>query len=160
MQLPFKQSLRNIFYLGKKELFGLWRDPLMVILIIYSFTLGIYISAKAASDTISNAAIAIVDEDQSQLSHRITDAFTPPMFLKPDAITQSEIDGNMDRGRYTFVLVIPPDFQKDVTAGNTPVLQLNVDATRMSQAFTGAGYIEQIISQEVQKFIKSSTSTN
>ena len=159
MQLPFKQSLRNIFHLGVKELFGLWRDPLMVILIVYSFTIGIYISAKAASDTISNAAIAIVDEDQSQLSHRISDAFTPPMFLKPDMITQAEIDSNMDNGRYTFVLVIPPDFQKDVAAGNTPTLQLNVDATRMSQAFTGSGYIEQIVSQEIQTFTQNSSSS-
>ena len=159
MQLSFKQSLRNIFHLGVKELFGLWRDPLMVILIVYSFTIGIYISAKAASDTISNAAIAIVDEDQSQLSHRISDAFTPPMFVKPDMITQAEIDSNMDNGRYTFVLVIPPDFQKDVAAGNTPTLQLNVDATRMSQAFTGSGYIEQIVSQEIQTFTQNSSSS-
>jgi ABC-2 type transport system permease protein len=81
------------------------------------------------------------------------------MFLKPDMITQAEIDSNMDNGRYTFVLVIPPDFQKDVAAGNTPTLQLNVDATRMSQAFTGSGYIEQIVSQEIQTFTQNSSSS-
>ena len=48
----------------------------------------------------------------------------------------------MDAGTYTFVLDIPPDFQRDVLAGRTPAIQLNVDATRMSQAFTGNGYVQ------------------
>ena len=59
----------------------------------------------------------------------------------------------MDRGEYTFVVVFPPDFQKDVLAGNCPKIQVNVDATRMSQAFTGVGYIQQIINQELQKAV-------
>ena len=59
----------------------------------------------------------------------------------------------MARGEYTFVVVFPPDFQKDVLAGNCPKIQVNVDATRMSQAFTGVGYIQQIINQELQKAV-------
>ena len=55
----------------------------------------------------------------------------------------------MDAGRYTFALDIPPDFQRDVLAGRQPAIQLNVDATRMSQAFTGAGYIQTIVTGEV-----------
>lgn len=157
MKVDLKQSLRNIFQLGLKELFGLWRDPMMIALIIYSFSLGIYVSATAAADSINRAAIAVVDEDHSQLSRRLTDSFAPPMFLKPKIITQAEIDSGMDRGDYTFVLVFPPDFQKDVMAGNAPVVQLNVDATRMSQAFTGAGYIQQIIDREIRAFLPQSS---
>lgn len=33
-------------------------------------------------------------------------------------------------------------------------MQLNVDATRMSQAFTGSGYIQQIFTGEVNEFVK------
>ncbi|VED08964.1 putative transporter subunit: membrane component of ABC superfamily [Escherichia coli] len=40
-------------------------------------------------------------------------------------------------GRYTFAINIPPNFQRDVLAGRQPDIQVNVDATRMSQAFTG-----------------------
>ncbi|MGE3809064.1 MAG: ABC transporter permease, partial [Gemmataceae bacterium] len=36
--------------------------------------------------------------------------------------------------------------------GRSPALQLNVDATRMSQAFNGSGYIQTIVGQEVQTF--------
>jgi ABC-2 type transport system permease protein len=60
----------------------------------------------------------------------------------------------MDAGLYTFALVIPPNFQRDVLAGRSPAAQLNVDATRMSQAFTGSGYIQQIFTGEVNEFVK------
>ena len=145
-------TLKNIFHLGVKELRGLFRDYLLVGLIVYSFSLGIFTAYQAQPDSLTKAAIAIVDEDKSQLSKRIADAFFPPMFTMPDHISRPEIDTSMDRGDYTFVLVIPPDFQKDVIAGKTPELQLNVDATRMSQAFTGAGYIQQIAMKEINSF--------
>jgi len=148
-----KQKIRNIFYLGIKEIRGLFRDPLMIVLIVYSFSMSVYLSAKASPDAISNAAIAIVDEDQSQLSRRISDAFLPPLFAKPEYLKSYEIDDVMDKGRYTFVVVIPSGFQEKVLANNKPEVQVNVDATRMSQAFTGNGYIQQIIAREVDKFV-------
>jgi ABC-2 type transport system permease protein len=48
------------------------------------------------------------------------------------------MDARMDAGLDTFALDIPPDFQRDVLAGRSPTIQLNVDATRMSQAFPAA----------------------
>lgn len=155
-----KQKIRNIFQLGIKEIRGLFRDPLMLVLIVYSFSMSVYLSAKSSPDAISNAAIAIVDEDQSQLSHRICDAFLPPLFAKPDYLKSYEIDDLMDKGRYTFIIVIPSGFQKKVFANKNkdianarPEVQVNVDATRMSQAFTGNSYIQQIITKEVNDFV-------
>ncbi len=58
----------------------------------------------------------------------------------------------MDAGDFTFALTIPPNFQRDVLAGKNASLQLNVDATRMSQAFSGSGYIQQIALAEVHEF--------
>ncbi len=60
----------------------------------------------------------------------------------------------MDAGRHTFVLDIPPGFQREVLAGRTPALQLNVDATRQSQAQSGTGYIQNIIDDEIRAFAR------
>jgi ABC-2 type transport system permease protein len=98
------------------------------------------------------APIAIVDEDGSPLSSRIATAFFRPHFNPPAMIPLSAIDAGMDAGDYTFVLDIPPDFQRDVLAGRAPAIQLNVDATRMSQAFTGSSYIQQMVMGEVTEF--------
>ena len=142
----------NIFYLGIKELRSLARDPVMFVLIVYAFSFAIYTAATAMPETLNMAPIAIVDEDRSPLSSRIVGAFYPPYFLPPELIDQSEMDARMDAGLDTFALNIPPDFQRDMLAGRHPTVQLNVDATRMSQAFTGSGYIQTIVNDEVRAF--------
>ncbi len=144
----------NIFRLGVKELWSLARDPMMLVLIFVSFTLMIYTAATAVPESLHNAAIAVVDEDASPLSARITSAFYPPHFTRPEMITSAEADAGMDAGRYTFAVNIPPNFQRDVLAGRAPELQLNVDATRMSQAFTGNSYVQQIVTAEVSEFVR------
>jgi len=148
------RSLANILHLGMKELRGLLGDPIMLILIVYAFTFSVYTAATAMPETLNKAAIAIVDEDRSQLSRRLVDAFYPPFFLEPIHITHAEMDARMDAGLDTFALNIPVEFQRDLLAGRTPALQLNVDATRMSQAFTGTGYISSIITAEIQEFVQ------
>ena len=142
-------SLGHIWQLGVKELRSLWRDRLLLLFVIWAFSGALYTAAKAAPDRLHRAAIAVVDEDQSPLSQRIVTAFYPPTFMKPTAIGLQDMDAGMDAGRFTFVMDIPPDFQSDVLAGKQPSIQLNVDATQMSQAFLGAGYIQSIALGEV-----------
>lgn len=146
--------LANIYRLGVKELWSLWRDTTMMVLIVYIFTMSVYTSATAMPDTLHNAPIAIVDEDGSALSTRIVSAFYPPLFKSPALIASSQMDAGMDAGLYTFVLDIPPEFQRDVLAGRAAEIQLNVDATRMSQAFTGSGYVQQIVMGEINEFVQ------
>lgn len=147
-------QVSNILNLGIKELRSLGREPMLLVLIVYSFTLAVYTAATAVPETLNKASIAIVDEDRSPLSARIIGAFYPPYFLPPVLITPAEMDARMDAGLDTFALDIPPDFQRDVLAGRQPTIQLNVDATRMSQAFTGSGYIQQIVDGEVDAFVR------
>lgn len=145
-------SLKNIWRLGIKELWSLWRDPVMLVLIVYTFTASVYTSASAMPETLHHAPIAIVDQDQSPLSARIASAFYPPQFMPPQMMQWQQVDPGMDAGRFTFALIIPPGFQRDVLAGKKAQLQLNVDATRMSQAFSGSGYIQQIVLAEINEF--------
>ncbi|MAT50754.1 MAG: hypothetical protein CMK32_06170 [Porticoccaceae bacterium] len=144
--------LANIIQLGFKELRSLARDPVMMVLIVYAFSVSVYTAATAMPEALNNAPIAIVDEDNSQLSRRITDAFYPPHFTTPSMIDGEQMDARMDAGVDTFALVIPPNFQRDLLAGRRPELQLNVDATRMTQAFTGNGYIQSIVGSEIAAF--------
>lgn len=144
----------NILHLGIKELRSLARDPIMIVLILYAFSIAIYAAATAMPEALNKATIAIVDEDRSPLSMRITSAFYAPYFQPPALISRDEMDARMDAGFDTFGLNIPPDFQRDVLAGRQPSVQLNVDATRMSQAFTGSSYIQSIVTREVQSFVQ------
>lgn len=149
-----RRSLENIYRLGVKELWSLARDPMMIVLIVYMFTLAVYTAGTAKPETLHLAPIAIVDEDGSPLSARIASAFFPPQFTHPRMIAFPEVDPGLDSGAYTFALTIPPDFQRDVLSGRNPAVQLNVDATRMTQAFSGSGYVQQIVAGEVREFVQ------
>src|SRR5262249_2871304 len=123
------KRLATIFWLGTKELRSLQHDLVLVVFVIYSFTLAIYTQATATSSEVHNASIAFVDEDQSTLSRRLANAFYPPRFLSPEQILPQDVDGAMDRGDYIFVVEIPPDFEADARRGRKPEIQVNIDAT-------------------------------
>lgn len=146
--------LSNVFNLGIKELRSLARDPILLVLIAYTMTFAVYAAGTAMPETLNRATIAVVDEDRSPLSQRIVDAFYPPYFLPPTLTTPAVMDRGMDKGYYTFGLTIPPGFERDVLAGRDPAVQLNVDATRMSQAYTGGGYVQAIVDDEVDAFVQ------
>jgi ABC-2 type transport system permease protein len=146
----------NIYWLGVKELRSFLHDYVLLGLVVYSFSLAVMIQARSNSQELHNASLAIVDEDRSELSRRIAHAFLPPLFQPPQMIAERDIVPLMNRGRYTFVIDIPPNFQRDVLGGREPGLQIDVDATAMVQAGLGSGYAQQIIATEISDFVSHS----
>ena len=146
-------ALSTIFWLGTKELRSFFQDWVLVGLVIYSFSLAVIAQAQSNDQELHNASIAIVDEDHSALSRRITQVFLPPYFKPVRLIAERDIDHLMNIGQYTFVIDIPPHFERDVLAGRSPDVQVNVDATAMMQAGIGSGYIQQIINRAVINYI-------
>ena len=153
-----QQWLSNVFRLGLKELSSLRADPALVILIFYVFSFAVYSVATGAKLEVSNASVAYVDYDRTALTGRILGAILPPTFSAPERIEASQIDAMMDSGRYVFVLSFPPGFEADVLAGLQPQIQLNVDATAMAQAGNGAVFLQQIVSEEIAKFVSGDDS--
>lgn len=147
------EHLTNIFRLGVKELRSLWHDRVMFFFIIWAFTGGIYAVATATSQELHNAPIAFVDEDHSSLSRQLIDAFYGPYFKRPDIIAPDQMDKGLDAGIYTFVVNIPPHFEKDIIKGAYPDIQVNVDATQMTQAFIGTSYIQNIVNDQLTEFV-------
>ena len=153
------RTLANIFWLGTKELRSFLRDFVLLGLVVYAFTYAVIVQAQSFSQELHNGSIAIVDEDHSELSRRIARAFLPPYFKTPDLIAERDIVPMMDANKYTFVIDIPPNFERDVVAGRQPGLQIDVDATKMVHAGLGAGYAQQIVATEIQDFLSHAEGT-
>ncbi len=143
------RSLANIFWLGTKELRSFGHDFVLLGLVIYTFSFAVYTQANSAMQELRNATVAIVDEDHSPLSRDIKAALLPPYFKPPQEVGIRDIDRLMDTAQFTFVIDIPPHFQRDVLAGRHPALQVDIDATAMMQAGIGAGYIQNIVTAEI-----------
>ncbi|MDQ0393646.1 ABC transporter permease [Labrys monachus] len=153
-------SLVRILRLGIKELYSLRADPILVVLIVYTFTFAIYAVATGAKFEVENASVAVVDEDRSMLSARLRDALLKPFFKEPALIGADQVDTAMDAGNYVFIVEIPPKFEQDVIAGRHPEVGLDIDATAMSQAGNGASYIENILLNEVTAAMPSLAQTD
>ena len=153
------RKIANIFWLGTKELRSFTHDFVLLGLVIYAFSLAIITQAQSNSQELHNASIGFVNEDDSELSRRIAHAFLPPYFKPPQSIAERDIVRLMNAGKYTFVVDIPPDFQRNVIAGRRPAIQVDVDATAMVQAGLGSGYAQQIITTEIADFVSRAEGT-
>nr|WP_255500622.1 ABC transporter permease [Caulobacter sp. 17J80-11] len=131
---------------------SLARDPVMLFLIVYAFTFAVITPSKSSVMDVRNASVAVVDEDQSEASRAVIEALRPPEFRPAKEIPFSDINRVLDRGKYTFVVDIPPDFQADLARDAEPTVQIVTDATAMSQAGRGGGYIAEIVKNTVEPF--------
>jgi len=146
--------LANVFRLGIKELYSLRADPILLVMIVYAFTLAVHAQATGAKTEVLNVAVGIVDEDDSELSRRIAGAILEPQFRPAVQLTPNEIDPGMNSGRFVFVLEVPPKFEFDVLAGRSPTVQIDVDATALTQAGVGASYLQNIVEQEALGYLQ------
>ena len=154
------KMLKHIGHLGIKELLSLAADPVLLFLIAYCFTFSVYTPAKSAVMDVINASVAVVDEDGSEASRRIRAALLPPLFRPAALLAFSQINHAMNAGEYTFVIDLPSKFQQDLQKDAKPTVEIIADATAMSQAGRGPGYISKIMNNEVLPFWPGSANPN
>jgi ABC-2 type transport system permease protein len=147
------RSVSNIFWLGLKELRSFAHDWVLIGLVIFAFSIAVIAQAQSRAQELYNAAIGYVDEDNSELSRSIIHAFLPPYYKSPQPVELRDVDRLLNTGKFTFIIDIPPNFQRDVLAGRQPAIQVDVDATAMVQAGLGSRYTQQIITTEVDNFV-------
>jgi ABC-2 type transport system permease protein len=153
--LTFVDHVVNILHLVIKELRSIRADPVMLLLVVYSFSISVNTVATGAVTEATNLSVGIVDEDGSDLSRQIAEGLRLPTFQPPVQITASDLDPMMDQGKLLFVVEIPPNFEADIRAQRKTGLQINVDATAVAQAGNGSGYLNTAIANEIQKFISA-----
>ncbi|MEX2208769.1 MAG: ABC transporter permease [Myxococcota bacterium] len=148
-----RRRLASIYWLGRKELVSLRRDPVLAFFVVYAFTYAVYVPSATTGLEVRHASVAFLDEDRSNLSARLRDAVRTPYFRTPQEVSSSDIDPEMDAGTYTFVIDVPPRIEADLLAGRPPSLQILVDATAMSQAGVGVGYLTRMLGDEIEEFV-------
>ena len=114
------KQLAHIYRLGLKELTSLRHDSVLLLFLLYAFSVAIYMPAAGSVIGVHNASVAFVDEDHSSLSRRLAEALQQPQFQPPALISYADMDPVLDSGRYTFVINVPANFQADLLAGRQP----------------------------------------
>jgi ABC-2 type transport system permease protein len=147
-------NLRNLSVLTRKEIRSVLGDIVLIILMVYFFTGAVYTSARGAATDVRNASVAVIDHDRSELTASIVSAILPPRFKKPEYITDADADWLLDMARFVFIIDFPSDFEKNLSEGKKPEIAVIVDATAMTHASAGTGYLSRIIEQEIHRYLR------
>ena len=146
--LTFRDHCLNVLRLVVKELRSIRADPTMLALVIYAFTISVNTVATGAVTEATN----LVGRHRRrgrlfELSRQIADGAAAADLPDAGADPGDEIDEKMDHGELLFVVEIPPNFEADLRAKRKTGIQINIDATAISQAGNGANYLRSAISR-------------
>lgn len=144
--------IKTIMVLIRKEWRSLFSDGTLAVLLLIMFTVLIYQTANSGGTDLRNATVGVVDLDKSHLSRQIIDALPRTYFAQPEYLQQEDVDQRMDKGDFVFVLAFPAHFERDILMNRAPEIQLLIDATALTQAGIGQGYLTQIVQREINEF--------
>ncbi|HTP12335.1 MAG TPA: ABC transporter permease, partial [Bacteroidota bacterium] len=139
----------NILPIARKEFRQLRRDKraLGVLLVIPSIMLVMF--GYALNFDVKHSALAVCDQDNSRTSRDFARLFFTSEYFD-DAGNLGDVrsaDKLLDEGKISAVIVIPPDFSRNVEAGRDVSVQVIVDGTNSNAATTIVGYMSAIIQQ-------------
>ena len=154
------QSLRNIARLTLKELRAIRGDVVMIALILYIFTVAVWLVSQAGSTEVRDLTVAVVDEDQSPLSRRLIDAIQPPLFEAPVILSAEAASQAQIAGDYVLVLEIPPQFEADLRSGKSAQLLILADATAVALAGNGASFLTQTLAREASDYLSPGSTSD
>ncbi len=137
---------RRLGVLTKKEMLQLLRDVALMFVIIYAFTMDIYIAGSGVSLQLNKAAIVVIDNDHSFASRELIYRFRPPYF-RLDGEVASPATGMrlLDEGKAMALLDIPPNFQQQLMEGRPTAVQLQIDTSNAVLGTLAASYAGQIV---------------
>lgn len=145
---------RRLGVMTRKEMLQLFRDIPIVVFLIYSFTLGVYITGNGIRSQLHNASLLVHDADHSVSSRDLIHKFRPPFFRLEREIADPEEGLRwLDRGKAMVVLDIPPRFHEQLVTGEPTAVQFLVDTTSSPQGLSAAGYAGRIVAQFAEESV-------
>jgi ABC-2 type transport system permease protein len=129
-----------------KELSQFLRDRVMLILVLWLYTVEVVICTLALSFEVKDMPLAVVDLDRSPASRALVQSFleTEAFTLAGYPAEESAAADWLQRGRARVSLVIPDRFQHDLARGQAPAVQILLDGTNSNMAAQARAYALEI----------------
>jgi ABC-2 type transport system permease protein len=123
------------------------RDPITLGAAVFLPLVMLFIFGYAISLDVEDISMAVFDQDRSQQSSSFLEKFTSSGYFlrKHDLNSFQEIDKVLDRGDAALVVVIPPDFSREILAGRTAQVQIILDGTFTATALIISNYAAAIV---------------
>lgn len=137
-------SFDRVWAFARREGIELGRDPIrLAFALLGPMVLMIAIGFGMSFD-VENIRYATVDQDRSAESRALGRQFSGSRYFQERGAVGSaaEMAGRLRQGDITMALVIPPDFGRDLLAGERPEVALWLDGSNTVRAETARRYAE------------------
>jgi ABC-2 type transport system permease protein len=150
----FKRLFNSRFWaLVLKEVNQILRNKQLIVLLTFPPTVQLLIYGFALNPDVHYLKLGIVDYANTYESRELVSALTENhIFVAERYIPNDrELGKQVQEGKLTAGLVIPPEFKRDLSQNKTAEVQVLIDGVDANTAGIANGYINQIISQYSRK---------
>jgi ABC-2 type transport system permease protein len=147
-------GLRKLAAVTVKEFRQIGRDrrTLMILLFVPAFVLLLY--GYALNFDIRDIRLVVKDQDGSRASRELISAFVNSGYFDLVGYVHADRDFEqlIDRGEARAVLVVPPDFERNVSTRRPVTVQVIIDGDNANTATTVMGYAQAIVAEASTSF--------
>ncbi|AEB08250.1 ABC transporter permease [Desulfobacca acetoxidans] len=138
-------TIARLMALLRKEYLQFFRDRSLIYIVLYVFTLEIYLAGTGFNIEVRNYPTAIFDRDRTQWSLQLAEKFRMPHF-RVDYLLHSEAEmvDLLNRGAVSLVVVIPHGFAQALLEKNRASVQAITDGTLSNTSLLALGYADQM----------------
>ncbi|MBD3616112.1 MAG: ABC transporter permease [Gracilimonas sp.] len=154
--------MRIIRFLLRKEFLQIFRNKAMLPILFVMPVIQLLVLSFAATYELKEVDFALLDMDQSQVSRELVAKFQSTGYfnLQAETFDRNKAMEWLDAGRISLIIVVPPDFEEDLTGGREAPVQLIIDAVDGSTAGLIQSYSASILNdlnteKQVELKIKS-----
>lgn len=130
----------------KKEIKQIRRDRRSFGILIFLPVFMLFMFGYALTFDVSHVKLAVWDQDKSPHSRELINQFTNTEFFDLSSVLTSDkdIDYLLDSRNAVVVLIIPPDYSKQIMLGEKAAVQFLIDGSNANEATTLQNYLQQI----------------
>jgi ABC-2 type transport system permease protein len=130
-----------------KEFRQLAADWPIVLIILWGFFGGVYLSGHAGAVDLNDYPVVVMDLSHSKESRELVSRLRPPNFkIVATVHSDREVVEHLDAARASLAVIIPPGFARDVQESRGR-FQVICDGTQAQMAILAAAYIAQVAGQ-------------
>jgi ABC-2 type transport system permease protein len=142
-------SFERLLAMSRKEWTQLRRDPRSLLM---AFVLPIFLIlffGYAISYDVKNIELAVLDESQSLASRALVERFESSGYFDVVArpAARVEVDELLEAGRVRLALVIPPTFNRELSAPDGAPVQIILDGSDANTATIAQNYAQAIVAR-------------
>ena len=138
-------SYRRTKAIFAKEFKHIFRDPFTLMMALLLPLLIVLILGNAIEYNVKSIDLAYWDHDKTQASRKLIETFGSSDYFRPyDVASPKEGLSDLTAERAKMVLIIPPDFEKEIMAGRTGTVQIMLDGADNSSISAIMTYLSTI----------------